>query len=122
MAEARAHAPEAHPAGGPDHAALRPAGHVVPLWQYFAVYFALLALTALTVFTAFLHLGLLNNVVALGIAATKALLVVLYFMHVRWSSRLVALCVAVGVLFVVHMVSASMSDYLTRGLLGVPGR
>jgi cytochrome c oxidase subunit 4 len=99
-----------------------PAGHVAPVALYFGVYAALLVLTALTVFVAFFHLGPLNNVVALGIAATKATLVALYFMHVRWSSRLVTLCVVTGLFFVVHLMGGTLQDYFTRGLLGVPGK
>lgn len=116
--------------GDADHAAAvgpRPhgeaaAGHVAPLAMYFGVYAGLLVLTAATVIAAFVHLGPMNDVVALVIAMTKAGLVVLYFMHVRWSSRLVALCVVTGFFFVVHMMGGSLQDYFTRGLMGVPGK
>jgi len=57
--------------------------HVVPTRVYYTVFAALLVLTALTVWIAFYDLGVLNDVAALGIAAIKATLVVLFFMHVR---------------------------------------
>ena len=63
--------------------------HVVPLRVYFSVFGALMVLTAITVAVAFFDLGVLNNVVALGIAGLKATLVILYFMHVRYSGRLI---------------------------------
>jgi cytochrome c oxidase subunit 4 len=97
-------------------------GHVAPMWIYIVVYVGLIALTGATVGAAFVDLGPLNNVVALGIAAMKAGLVVLYFMHVRWSSRLIPLAIFAGVFWLFHLVAGSMTDYFTRGLLGVPGK
>ena len=60
-------------------------GHLVPVWQYFAIYAALLGFTGLTVLAAFQDLGRMNNVVALGIAVAKATLVVLVFMHLKYD-------------------------------------
>lgn len=96
--------------------------HVVPVWHYLVVFGGLLGLTALTVIAAFADLGRANNVVALGIAATKATLVALYFMHVRWSSRLVALFLGAALFALVYLVAGGLSDYVSRGLLGVPGK
>lgn len=90
------------------------ASHVVPVRVYFAVFLALMALTAATVAVAFVDLGALNNVVALGIACTKASLVVLYFMHVRYSDQLVKLSILVGILFLAILFGFTLADPLTR--------
>ena len=92
--------------------------HVVPLRVYFAVFGALMVLTAVTVAVAFLDLGALNNVVALGIAGAKATLVVLYFMHVRYGSRLIPILVGTSVLFLMILLAFTLADYLTRGWMG----
>jgi len=57
----------------------------------------------------------LNNVVMLAIAMTKALLVILFFMHVRWSTRLTWLVVASGFFWLLILFGITMTDYLTRG-------
>ena len=97
-------------------------GPVVPVGVYVAVFAALLILTAMTTAAAFHDLGPMNNVVALGIAALKATLVVLFFMHVRYGTRLIPLVVAAGLFWLVILIALSLTDYLTRGWLGVPGR
>ena len=89
-------------------------GHVVSLKVYFAVFTALMVLTALTVMAAFVDLGAINNVVALAIACTKASLVILFFMHVRYSDRLIQLSVATGLLFVLILMAFTLADPLTR--------
>lgn len=95
-----------------------PGHHVVPVRLYVAIFLALMVLTAVTVAVAFVDLGPLNNVVMLGIAIGKATLVVLYFMHVRYSTRLVPLVAAAGFFWLLIMFGITMSDYLTRGWLG----
>jgi cytochrome c oxidase subunit IV len=94
-------------------------GHVAPKSMYYLVFTALIVGTALTVGVAFLDLGALNNVLMLGIACTKALLVILFFMHVRWSPRLTWLVVASGFFWLLILFGITMTDYLTRGM--VPG-
>ncbi|HEY1403028.1 MAG TPA: cytochrome C oxidase subunit IV family protein [Pyrinomonadaceae bacterium] len=96
--------------------------HIVSKKLYFVIFGALMALTVLTVVAANFDLGSekINTVVALAIAVTKAVLVVLYFMHVRYSSRLTWVVVAGGFLWLVIMVGLTMSDYLTRGFLTYP--
>jgi cytochrome c oxidase subunit 4 len=96
--------------------------HIVPLRVYLAVFAALLLLTAVTTAAAFYDLGPLGNVVALGIAGLKATLVVLYFMHVRYGTRLIPFVVTAGLFWLVILIGLSLTDYLTRGWLGVPGR
>jgi cytochrome c oxidase subunit 4 len=96
--------------------------HVSSVRLYVAVFLALMAFTALTIWAAFIDLGPLNNLVALGIAVTKAVLVILYFMHVRTSTRLTAIVVASGFFWLAVLLVLTYSDYATRGLLGVPGK
>ena len=91
------------------------AGHVAPKSLYYGVFLALLVGTALTVAVAFLDLGAMNNVVMLTIACVKALLVILFFMHVRWSSRLTWVVVASGFFWLLILFGITMTDYLTRG-------
>ena len=87
--------------------------------MYYAVFAALMVGTALTVAVAFVDLGAMNNVVMLTIACVKALLVILFFMHVRWSTRLTWLVVASGFFWLLIMFSVTMTDFLTRGM--IPG-
>ncbi|SRR6266704_4091709 len=96
--------------------------HVVPVRTYLLVFLALLLLTATTTFAAFVDLGPLNNVIALGIAALKATLVVLFFMHVRYSPRLIPLVVTAGLFWLLILIVLTLTDYAARGWLGVPGR
>jgi len=95
--------------------------HVVPVRVYLAVFAALMVLTAVTTAAAFHDLGPLNNVVALGIATLKATLVVLFFMHVRYGTRLTPLILAASLFWLLILLGLSLCDYLTRGWLGVPG-
>ena len=90
-------------------------GHVAPKSMYYGVFAALMVGTALTVLVAFYDLGALNNVLMLGIAITKALLVVLFFMHVRWSTRLTWVVAGAGFFWLLILFGVTMSDYLTRG-------
>ena len=95
--------------------------HVVSLKIYFAIFGALMVLTALTVWVAFIDLGAMNTFVALAVAVTKATLVILFFMHVKYSSKLTWLVVASGFFFLVIMLALTMSDIVSRGWLGTPG-
>jgi cytochrome c oxidase subunit IV len=89
---------------------------VVPRRLYYGVFTVLLALTLLTWGLSYLELSnTLGIIVALTIAMAKALLVVLFFMHVRYSSWLTWVFVGAGVAFLGHMLILIMSDYLTRG-------
>jgi cytochrome c oxidase subunit 4 len=97
------------------------AQHIVARQLYYRVFAALLVLTAVTIGVAFLDLGRFNTFFALGIAICKAVLVILFFMHVRYSHRLIWVYVAVGVFWLLLLLSLSMSDYLTRSWLAVTG-
>jgi cytochrome c oxidase subunit 4 len=89
-------------------------GHVLPLKVYFGVFLALLAGTALTTAVAFVNLGPLGDTVALAIAGTKATLVILYFMHVRYSSKLIWLFSIAGFVWLVLFFVLILADYETR--------
>ena len=93
------------------------AQHVVPRKVYFAVFTALIVLTATTTGVSFLDLGPWNTVVALGIAFLKATLVVLFFMHVRYSPRLTQITIAGGLFWLVILIALTLSDFMTRGWL-----
>ena len=88
----------------------------LPRKIYFRVWLALLALLALTWGLAEFDLGPFNNVAALAISATKMLLVVLFFMHVRYEKSLTWIFAAAGLIWFLIMVDLTLSDYLTRGV------
>jgi cytochrome c oxidase subunit IV len=90
--------------------------HSSSLGTYIAVWLALLAGTALTVIAAHINLGPYNAAVALIIATTKALLVALFFMHIRGAhERLLKLVVISTLFFLILLLALSMADYGTRG-------
>jgi cytochrome c oxidase subunit 4 len=98
--------------------------HIVSRKIYFLIFGALMILTALTVVAAQYSYGgsdAIGTVIALTIAVTKAVLVVLFFMHVRHSSRLTWVVIASGFLWLAIMIGLTMSDYLTRGWSALPG-
>ena len=88
--------------------------HISPKSTYYAVFGALMVLTAITVGVAFIHLGTLNFPVALGIAIFKATLVILFFMHVLHSSRLTWIVVLSAVLWIGVLFVLMFADYMTR--------
>jgi cytochrome c oxidase subunit 4 len=87
---------------------------MISLKTYFAVFAALLVLTGVTTAASFINLGPLNVAVAMSIAVTKALLVALYFMHLRHSNRLTLVFALASLLWLMHMMTASLSDYISR--------
>jgi cytochrome c oxidase subunit 4 len=89
--------------------------HIVSVKVYITIFLALLVGTALTVAAAFFDFpGRLNTIVALTIAVVKATLVVLYFMHVRYSARLVWVIVASALFWMGILFAFTFSDYFTR--------
>ena len=90
-------------------------GHVVSPRLYYIVFGTLMVLTAVTVGAAFIDLGPANSVVALTIAVFKATLVVLFFMHVKYSTRLTWVVVASGFVWMLILFTLTLSDYLSRG-------
>jgi cytochrome c oxidase subunit IV len=91
------------------------AGHIAPVRLYIVIFLALLVGTLLTVLVARFDLGPFNNIVMLTVACAKALLVVLYFMHVRWGSRLTWVVAASGFFWLLILFSITMADYMSRG-------
>lgn len=98
------HGHDAHPAHS----------HIVPLPVYFTIFATLLVLTGVTIAVAFVDLGPFNIYVALAIAVFKASLVVLYFMHVKYSSKLVQLAAVTGFLWLGIMLAFTFADIGTR--------
>jgi cytochrome c oxidase subunit 4 len=94
---------------------------VVPRQVYYKIFAALIVLTAVTVAVAFIDLGPLNTMIALAIAVTKAMLVLLFFMHVRYSGHLIWVAVGAGAFWLGILLVLTFSDYVTRGWLPVPG-
>jgi cytochrome c oxidase subunit 4 len=90
-------------------------GHVAPKSLYYLIFGALMVGTLLTVLVAKFDLGPLNNIVMLTVACAKALLVVLFFMHVRWSTRLTWVVAASGFVWLLILFGLTLSDYMTRG-------
>ena len=97
------------------------AGHISPKSTYYAIFAALMVGTAITVAVAFVNLGVFNFPVAIGIAITKATLVILFFMHAKYSSKLTKLFVGTAFFFLAIMLGLSLTDYLSRGLRTYPG-
>ena len=92
--------------------------HIVPVKVYLTIFFVLVVGTILTVWAAFMNFpGPLNTIVALTIAITKATFVVLYFMHVRYSARLIWVIIGSALFWMGIMFAFTFSDYLTRGVL-----
>jgi cytochrome c oxidase subunit IV len=89
--------------------------HIVPTRVYYTIFAVLMVCTLVTVLIASVDLGALNTVAALTIAVFKAALVVLYFMHVKYSARLTWAVVVGSVFWLGILLVLTMSDYLTRG-------
>ncbi|MFN8059799.1 MAG: cytochrome C oxidase subunit IV family protein [Vicinamibacterales bacterium] len=88
--------------------------HVSSVGLYLTIFGSLMALTFLTVAIAYVDLGPLNLPVAVGIACVKATLVILFFMHVKYSSKLVQVTVATGFFFLIIMFGITLTDYGSR--------
>jgi len=93
---------------------IAPESHIVPISLYVGIWATLMVCTGLTVFAASVDLGIFNIVVALLIATFKGTLVVLFFMHLRYSTKLTMITVVAALFFLLIMFSLSMTDYLTR--------
>ena len=93
--------------------------HITPVRVYVLIFAALMVLTGVTVWVAFQDFGPGNDIVALTIAVTKATLVVLFFMHVIHSSRLTKVVIISSLVWLVILIGLTLSDYLSRGLVGL---
>jgi cytochrome c oxidase subunit 4 len=94
----------------PEHVA----HHIVSPMMYLSIFGVLMLGTALTVIASMLPLGVFNAPIAIAIACTKAVFVVLFFMHVKYSSRLVKLTVSAGFFTFFVLVMMTMLDYVSR--------
>jgi cytochrome c oxidase subunit 4 len=89
-------------------------GHIVSPKVYVGIFLSLMVLTAATVVAAYVNLGPFNIVIALAIASVKATLVVLYFMHARYSPNRTHLVIIAAVFWLAIMLALTLSDYVTR--------
>jgi len=91
--------------------------HVMSSKMYYTIWIALMCLTVITAAVSFVDLGRFNTVVALVIATVKALLVVLFFMHVKYTSeRLTKIVIVSAIFWLFLLLALSMADYGTRHL------
>jgi cytochrome c oxidase subunit 4 len=88
--------------------------HIVTPVVYGIVFASLLVGTTLTVVAAYINLGIFNPVVALAIACTKAVIVILFFMHVKYQSKLVKLTVIAGFFTFIVLITMTLTDYMSR--------
>jgi cytochrome c oxidase subunit 4 len=96
--------------------------HIDSVGTYVKILLALLVATGVTTAVARVDLGGFSVVVALGIASMKMVLVALFFMHIRHSTKLTRLVVLGGLLWLGILLLLTMTDFATRGILGVPGK
>jgi cytochrome c oxidase subunit 4 len=106
----------AHDGHDANHHAGEP--HIVPLTTYFLVFGALMLLLVITLGAAAVNLGPWNIWIALAIAFAKAILILVFFMHLKWSSPLVRLFAGSGLFWLLIMAVMTMQDYVTRGWWG----
>ncbi len=95
---------------------------LTPVRTYVVVCVALLVFTLLTYTAAFVRMGPWNTVVALAIAAAKAILIILFFMHARFSTGVMRIVMVGGLLWLGILLIGTMDDFITRGWLSVPGK
>ena len=88
--------------------------HIVSPLQYCYVFGTLILGTIITVIAADINLGVFNPIVALGIASTKAVIVILFFMHVKYQSHLIKVTVAAGFFTFLVLVTMTLVDYMSR--------
>ena len=94
--------------------------HVAKRSTYYLVFLALMVGTAVTVAITYVDLGWLNTPVALAIATTKAMLVILFFMHLKDNAKLIKVTFAAAFFFFAILIAHTLSDYLTRDQMGMP--
>ena len=96
--------------------------HVASKGMYYGIFLALMVLTAITVGMDYIDLGSMNLVIAMLVAVVKATLVVLFFMHLYWSSRITHVTFVSAFVFFAILIVFTLSDVFTRGMVGVAGR
>jgi cytochrome c oxidase subunit 4 len=88
--------------------------HVTPPRVYVVIFLTLLAFTALTVGASYIEMGVWNPVIAIAIGCVKASLVVLFFMGVKYSTRLTMLTVGAAIFMFLTLISMTLADYISR--------
>jgi cytochrome c oxidase subunit IV len=88
--------------------------HIVSPKTYLVILASLLVGTAATIGASYIDMGELNPIIAIAIACAKAVLVVLFFMHVKYSSKLTKLTVGAGIFTFLILVGMTLADYFTR--------
>ncbi|MDE1160757.1 MAG: cytochrome C oxidase subunit IV family protein [Acidobacteriaceae bacterium] len=88
--------------------------HIVSPVQYIMVYATLLIFTLITVGAAYIDMGAFNPVVALAIATFKMIIVLLFFMHVKYSSRLIKMTISCGFVIFLVLITMTLTDYMSR--------
>jgi cytochrome c oxidase subunit 4 len=88
--------------------------HITPPRVYITIFLTLLVFTALTVGASYVEMGVFNPIVAIAIGVVKATLVVLFFMGVKYSSRLTMLTVGAGIFTFLTLISMTLADYISR--------
>lgn len=96
--------------------------HIVPIKTYLNVYIVLMVLLVLTVGAAFVDMGRFNLAVSMAIAVTKAVLILLIFMHVKQSEPLVWVYSVAAFGFLAVLIMLTLGDYLSRGMVPIPGK
>jgi cytochrome c oxidase subunit IV len=96
--------------------------HIVSVRTNWNVFIALMVLLVATVVFAYLPMGRLHLATAMVIATVKAVLIILYFMHVRFSNRLTWVFSASAFVWLSILIVLSLSDYLSRGWLAIDGK
>jgi cytochrome c oxidase subunit 4 len=96
--------------------------HILPVRNYLYVYAALMVLLVATVGAAFINIEPFNFALTMVIAVAKAVLILLIFMHVRYSERLVWVFSSAAFLWLFILIWLSLNDYFTRGMLNIPGK
>ena len=94
--------------------------HIVPNRTNFLVFGVLIVLLVVTVVVAQFNLGVFNVVIAMTIAVFKALLIIMYFMHVRYSTRLAWVFAGAGFVWLAILIALTLNDYVSRGWFGLP--
>jgi cytochrome c oxidase subunit 4 len=94
--------------------------HVVPLSIYYWNFAALMVLLVLTLVAAMFDLGEFNTIIAMTIAVAKAVLVVLFFMHLRWSTPLVRTFAVAAIFWLIILFTLTLDDYFSRPWFGRP--
>jgi cytochrome c oxidase subunit 4 len=95
---------------------------IVPVRIHVTVWLVLLALTGINIALTQLKFGPVASVANLVLAAIQAVLVAMFLMHLRWSSTLVRLFAAAGIVWMCILIAGTMDDVLTRGWLPIPGK